>query len=260
MTNIARVSAIAADTVRGLLRDRVLHAIVLLAAVVIALAWLLGGVTFHEEERLARDLGLAAIALAGVVLATVLGARVVHRDVERRAVDLLLTRPLTRGELLVGRFLGCALVMLLAVTILGGAVALTLRSAGGVFDGAMLRACLLLWVEELIVLALALLFSTFTTPLLASLYTLGLWAVGRSLPELRGLAGGNFVTRSLLHIVPDTHLYFPSGSALDGRAVSVNGARFVDWSYVAWAGGYGALYVAAALCVAVTIFARRDLA
>jgi hypothetical protein len=139
-------------------------------------------------------------------------------------------------------------------------MALALAGAGGAFDVALLRAVVLLCIEQLVVLALALTLSIVTTPLLAALYTLGLWAVGRSLPELRALATGHPLAQGFLYIVPDTHLYFPSGATIDGHAVSVNGARFVDWSYVAWAGGYGALYATLSLCVAAMVFARRDLA
>jgi hypothetical protein len=118
-------------------------------------------------------------------------------------------------------------------------------------------------MEVLVVAAIAVFFSSFSSPFLSGIFTLALWVIGRVTPELRAAVAQSetpwirLVARVALAIVPDLHLFSISGSAVDGAAVSVHGT-FVSWSYVGAAVGHGALWIAALLVAACAIFRKRD--
>jgi hypothetical protein len=109
----------------------------------------------------------------------------------------------------------------------------------------------------------AVLFSSFSSPFLSGAFTLGLFVVGRSMPELREMISklGSPALKGLLygatHVVPDLSLFFVSGSMLDGQYTTVH-SEYVDWSYVATASGYGLAYAGCALFLAILLFSRRD--
>ncbi|MGZ3429921.1 MAG: hypothetical protein ACXVCV_24895, partial [Polyangia bacterium] len=117
--------------------------------------------------------------------------------------------------------------------------------------------------EVAVITAVAVLFSSFSSPILSGALTLGIFVVGHFTPDLRELIGkvGSGWLRALLRgvvrVFPDLHLFYVSGSMVGGQQVSVHGT-YVDWSYVALAGVYGAFYCAAALALAMIIFSRRD--
>jgi ABC-type transport system involved in multi-copper enzyme maturation permease subunit len=118
------------------------------------------------------------------------------------------------------------------------------------------------WLEVITVAAIAIFFSSFSTPFLSGIFALGMWVIGRLTPDLEAATRAaapwiRITTRVALEIVPDVHLFAVSGRTLDGTAVSVHG-DFVPWSYVATAAGYGAVYIAALLGLAVLVFGRRD--
>jgi hypothetical protein len=129
--------------------------------------------------------------------------------------------------------------------------------------GAVVRAAALLFDEVMVVTAIAVMFSSFSTPFLSGMFTLGLWVIGKFTPEMRELIGKlpSDATRvlldGLLRVVPDLHLFYVSGGMIGGRVVSVHG-DYVDWSYVATASAYGAAYAGCALALAMLLFARRD--
>jgi hypothetical protein len=136
-----------------------------------------------------------------------------------------------------------------------------LMTYGSAIDAALAKAILLLFVEVLVITAVALLFSSFSTPLPSAFFTLGVFVVGRSTPEIRAVAGklgapGVFM-RAVAAVVPDLHLFFASGSLVGGERVTVHEA-YVDWSYVGTATIYGLGYAALMLAAAAFLFRRRD--
>jgi ABC-type transport system involved in multi-copper enzyme maturation permease subunit len=124
------------------------------------------------------------------------------------------------------------------------------------------KALLLSWFEVLTVAAIAIFFSSFSTPFLSGIFALAVWVIGRVTPDLEAQVGRaapwiRVTTKIALEIVPDLHLFAVSGRTLDGTAVSVHG-EFVPWSYVALAGAHGLGWIVALLALAALLFHRRD--
>jgi len=260
---IARIGAIALNTFREATRNKVLYLLLLFAIGLITFALALGQMSLHEEHRVTRDLGLGGIALFGVLIAIFVGVNLVYKELDKKTVFSLIPKPIHRFEFVLGKYAGMVLTLFVQVAIMAAVLSAVLLVQKGDLDGALARAILLLFVEVIVITAVAVLFSTFSSPILSGAFTLGLYAIGRSTPELRQLIGKlhspalRVVLSSALRVVPDLHVFYVSGSMVEGEYVSVHGG-YVDWGYVATATAYGLGYVACALSLAILLFSRRD--
>jgi ABC-type transport system involved in multi-copper enzyme maturation permease subunit len=259
-----RIGAIALNTFREAIRNRILYVLLLFAIALIASSLAVSQLSLHEEARVTRDLGLGGIELFGVLIAVFVGVNLVYKELDRKTVFALIPKPLHRWEFIAGKFVGMVLTLAVLIAIMAASLclAIVLQSGGIENAGSLFRAILLLFVEAMVITAVAVLFSSFSTPLLSGAFTLGLFIVGCFTPELRELIGrlnavGRVACSTLLRVVPDMHVFYVSGSMVGGRHVSVHG-DYVDWSYVATASGYGVFYAGCALALAMLLFARRD--
>lgn len=258
-----RIWAIAINTFREAARIRVLYGIIVLVVASNLLALVMGEMSIREESRVARDVGLAGISLFGSLTAIFLGVFLLYSEVQRRTVHSIVSKPIERWEFVVGKYLGMALVLTVLVGLFGLAMALLLGSQGVALSTAVGKAIALSWGEVLTVAAIAIFFSSFSSPFLSGIFALGLFALGRLTPDIEAAAATakegwiQAVTKVALQIVPDLHLYSISGRSLDGVAVSVHG-DFVSWQYVAVALGYGGLWILGLLAAASLLFQRRD--
>ncbi len=261
-----RVVAIAINTFREAVRNKILYVLLFFAVLIIGSALGLGQLSLTEQVRVTRDVGLGGIALFGVLIALFVGVNLVYKEIDRKTVFALIPKPMHRWEFILGKYLGMVATLAVQVAIMAVVLFAVLLAQGSAVadEGAVVRALTLLFVEIMIVTAVAVLFSSFTTPLLSALFGFGVFIAGRSTPELREIISRaqepttRRVLGAVVHVLPDLNLYYVSGSMVDGHAVSVSGPRFVEWSYVAMAAGYGAAYIAVLLLAAMLIFSRRD--
>jgi ABC-type transport system involved in multi-copper enzyme maturation permease subunit len=260
-----RIWAIAINTFREAARIRVLYGIVVLVLASNALALVMGEMSIREETRVARDVGLAGISLFGSLTAIFLGVFLLYTEVQRRTIHAIVSKPIERWEFVVGKYAGMALVLTSLVALFGVAMALLFGAQGVPLTSAVLKAVVLAWGEVLTVAAVAIFFSSFSSPFLSGIFALGLFVLGRLTPDIELAAATakqgwiRAVTRVALEVVPDLHLFSVSGRSLDGVAVSVNG-EFVSWGYVATAAGYGLLWILGLLAASSLLFSRRDFA
>lgn len=260
-----RILAIALNTFREAIRNKVLYSLLFFAVALIASALVLGQMSLHEEARVTRDLGLGGMALFGVLIAIFVGVNLVYKELDKKTVFSLIPKPIHRYEFVLGKFAGMLLTLAVQIAIMSAVLFAVLAVQGVALSeaGPVVRAIVLLFGEVTVITAVAVLFSTFTSPFLSGVFTLGIFLVGRSTPELRelihrlGSAAGRRALSGALRLVPDLHVFYVSGSMVDGHYVTVHG-DYVDWSYVATASGYGVLYAACALALAVLLFSRRD--
>lgn len=263
MASARRIWAIALNTFREAARIRVLYGILVLVVASNLLALVMGEMSIREEARVARDVGLAGISLFGSLTAIFLGVFLLYTEVQRRTIHAIVSKPIERWEFVVGKYAGMALVLTLLVALFGLAMAALLGTQGVSLSSAVLKAVVLSWGEVLTVAAIAIFFSSFSSPFLSGIFALGLFALGRLTPDIELAAATakagwiRAVTRVALEIVPDLHLFSISGRTLEGAAVSVNG-EFVRWAYVGTALGYGALWIIGLLAASSLLFHRRD--
>lgn len=263
-----RVVALSLNTFREAIRNKILYVLLFFGIGVIASALALGQMSLHEEARITRDVGLGGMLLFGVLIGVFVGVNLVYKELDRKTVFALIPKPIHRWEFILGKYVGMVLTLLVLVAIMSavlfGVLALQHLAAGADNDVApVVRAIVLTFCELAVVTAVAVLFSSFSTPLLSGAFTLGMFVVGHFTPELReliarvGSTAARLALSAGLRLFPDLHLFYVSGAMVGGQYVSVHGA-YVDWSYVGAAAAYGALYSACALALAMLLFSRRD--
>ena len=262
-------SIIAVNVFRESVRDKVLYNLVLFAILLIGASYMLGQLTAGQDVKIIKDLGLGATSVFGLFIAVFIGIGLVSKEVERRSIYALLAKPIHRYQLVLGKY--CGLVLTLAVNISVMALALYLvlaYMAWGVapeialtwdapaLDPALLTAIGLILVELMLVTAIALFFSTFSTPILSAALTFGLFVVGHFSSDLRNFkdvvdspaAAG--LARGLFWVLPNLAQFDVKSAVVHGQSVPPG--------YVLLAIAYGAAYIAMLLVVSVAIFSRRD--
>jgi len=263
------VGWIALNTFRESVRDKVLYNLVVFAILLIGASYLIGQLTAGQDVKIIKDLGLAATSIFGVFMAIFIGIGLVSKEVERRSIYGLLAKPIERYQLVLGKYAGLVLTLAVNVTIMTVALYVVLGymtwltplavrttwDAPGV-DPRMLAAIGLTFVELSMVTAIALAFSTFSTPILSAAFTFGIFVAGRFSADLRNF---NQVVDSPAAASLAGALYWvlPNLAPFDVRAQVVHGQP-VTLDYLALTVGYGVLYIAAVLAVAVLVFSSRD--
>ncbi len=262
-----RIAAIAVNTLREALRNRLLAVFVLFALGLMAFSLVLGEMSLGEEVRVLKDLGLAGISLVGVAVSLFLGVNLLSKELDKKTVFFIIPKPMFRVEFLLGKFVGLVATVLLLTTLMSLVLWGFVLVQGGAHGPAMVRAEVLIGMELCVLIAVALLFSSFSSPYLSAMLTAGLWMIGRNTGELRTFASSAKLSGTWLgtiltwvaNMVPDFQLFYVSGHEVGGRGIATVHEGFVDAGYVWQAGAYGALYVAGCLAVAAVLFQRRDL-
>jgi len=259
---IGRIWAIALNTFREAARIRVLYGILVLVIGANLMAIVLGEMVTNEQARVARDVGITGISLFGSLTAIFLGVFLLYTEVQRRTIHAIVSKPIERWEFVVGKYLGMVLVLTVLVALFAVAmVGMLLIQDVGV-SAAVLKAVVLAWFEVLTVAAIAIFFSSFSTPFMSGIFALAMWGFGRVTPEIEAASRDaapwiRTLTRITLEIVPDLHLFAVSGRTIDGEHVSVH-ADLVSWGYVAMASLHGLGWIVGLLALAALLFHRRD--
>jgi Cu-processing system permease protein len=255
-----RAGVVALNTFREAVRDRVLYNLVFFALLMMAAAILVGQISIGIEQMVIVNLGLSAISLIGLLIAVFIGVGLVHKEIDKRTLYALLAKPVRRWEFLLGKFGG--LVLTLAVNTAAMAAGLLLavmyiKHSLERSDAVLLVAVYFILLKLALVVALAMLFSCFTTPLLAILFTAGLYATGMFAPQLRD-PQGNMLTGGFATLARWFSYVLPNFANFDVMALAAHG-RAVPRALVLQDTLYGALYCAIVLAAATVVFSRRDL-
>ena len=249
------IGRIAVSVFRESVRDKVLYSLVFFAVLLMAVSYLIGQLTAGEDVKIIKDLGLAAISIFGLLIAVFIGIGLVWKEVDRRSIYSLLAKPMRRYEFVLGKYAGLALTLIVNVAAMTAAYYAVLAYLGGA-DPALLEAVVLIIVELLLVTAVALFFSTFSSPFLSAVLTIGLWVIGNFNADLRNFGDivdspvAVWTARTVYHVLPDFGIFDIKTQVVHGLAV--------PWSYVGLTAAYGFVYIALLLTGGVIIFSRRD--
>ncbi len=255
-----RAGVVALNTFREAVRDRVLYSLVFFALLMMVAAVAVGQISIGIEQTVIVSLGLTAISVIGVLISVFIGVALVSKEMDKRTLYALLAKPVRRWEFLLGKFGG--LVLTLAVNTAAMALGLLLvmlyvKHSLERSDAVVLVAVYFILLKLALIVALALLFSCFTTPLLAILFTVGLYIVGLYVQELRDLpvevmspAMAAF-TKWLSHLLPNFENFNVMAMAAHGRAVP--GALILQNTL------YAVVYCTIVLTAAAVVFSRRNL-
>jgi len=255
-----RAGIVAWNTFREAVRDRVLYNLVFFALLMIAAALLVGQISIGIEEIVIVTLGLSAISLIGILMAVFIGVGLVSKEMEKRTLYALLAKPVRRWEFLLGKFAGLFLTLAVNTAAMAAGLAGAMWLVQGSLkaeDAAVLVAVYFILLKLAIVVSLALLFSCFTTPLLSTLFTAGLYVAGVFAPEIRAI--GKVTGNAALDAVAMVFSYLlPNFDNFNVIAAAAH-RRAIPGMLVAQNTLYAAVYCAIALAGATMIFSRRNL-
>ena len=262
-------AAIAINVFRESVRDKVLYNLVLFAVLMMGASYLIGQLTAGQDVKIVKDLGLSAISMFGVFIAVFIGIGLVSKEVERRSIYALLAKPIHRYQIVIGKYAGLTLTLAVNVVIMAGALyAVLVYTSWGVdatvqrawdapaLDPALLKAVALILVELMLITAMALFFSTFSTPMLSAAFTFGLFIVGHFSADLRNFdqvvdsPAAVRLARGLYWILPNLAQFDVKAQVVHGQPVPVG--------YLALTAAYAALYISMLLAIAMFVFSRRD--
>lgn len=256
MGTLDRILAIAGNTMREAVRSRVLYTLLFFALALIGTGVLLSTLSYVERERILQDVGFAAIRVFGVAIAIFVGIGLVHREIDRRTVYTILSKPIARSEFLLGKYLGLLATLWLQIAVMGACFAFVSWLAEAPLTGAHAAALAGIAGEVAVMVAIALLFSSITTPMLAGFFTAGLWLIGHLTRDLRAL-GAQADAASVTRVTELLYRALPDLEAFDLTSQAAHGLPLATSDLVLPA-IYGLGYVVLALVVAVAAFERRD--
>jgi ABC-type transport system involved in multi-copper enzyme maturation permease subunit len=258
MISATRVGAVAGNTLREAIRNRVLYTLLAFALLLIGSSILLANLSYVEQGRILQDIALGSMRLFGVALAIAVGINLIHREVERRTIYTILAKPISRGEFLLGKYLGLVATIWMLVAIMSVVfVAVSLADGTPVGLGHA-AALLLLGMELAVVVGVATLFSAFTTPTLSALFTTALWVAGNLTRDLEQLAQQTRVDE-IIGVARVLHQVLPDLAAFNLSLKATHGLPIAAAAEVGLPLAYGAAWCAFLLLVAIAIFRRRDL-
>ncbi|HEY9732111.1 MAG TPA: ABC transporter permease subunit [Drouetiella sp.] len=192
---LSSITAISLNTFRETMRDKIMYAFILFAFVISLLSVLLGSLSVGQDVKILQDFGLAAISFISGIIAVFAGTNLVYKELEKRTVYLIFTKPITGWQFIAGKYLGLASSVLAVVIAMGlflsGLIWLirpehTLTALPAVLQLTM-SAVMFVYLELLLVIALATFFSTFSSPVMSVLFTLALWLIGHFGESLKQL-------------------------------------------------------------------------
>jgi ABC-type transport system involved in multi-copper enzyme maturation permease subunit len=247
---------IAHNTYRETIRDRVLLGIVAAGLALMALTQVAKPLAMGEGLRLTVDLGLSSISFLGLLVVLLVGAGLVAKEIERRTIFNLLSRPLPRSVYLVGKWAGLSASLWMVAAALGLALWVVVAIMGHPgYAGALLQAVYLEGLELTLVTAIAVFFSALSTPVLSALYTLGLFLAGQWCDDLRAFAShAPGLLRGMLQLFADL---LPNLPLFDVRTLAAAG-ELASATQVGLATGYTLLYCGCMLALGAAALESRD--
>jgi ABC-type transport system involved in multi-copper enzyme maturation permease subunit len=266
------IAVVAGGVFRESIRDRIGYGLVFFAVLLIAASFLLAQLTAGQDVKIVKDLGLAASSAIGVLIAIFYGIGLVTKEVERRSIYSLLSKPITRAQFITGKYVGLVITLLINLAVMTIAMYLVLalldwttlpilRGAQGAeaaaLDPRMLKAVILIGVELMVMTAVAMFFSTFSGSFLSAGCALAFYVIGHFGEDLKHL--DNLVhSRALAVVGRGLYYLLPNLGPLDVKADVVHGIA-VSGSHMLMASLSSGLYIGVLLLASTLIFSRRDL-
>jgi ABC-type transport system involved in multi-copper enzyme maturation permease subunit len=254
-----RVRAIALNTFRESVRDRVLYNLILFALVLMGASIFVSDLSIDQESTFIADLGLSSMIVFGGLIAIFIGVGLVYKEIDKKTIYSLLSKPVHRYELIVGKYAGLCMTLLLncAVMALGTIMALAYVNRGFTrLELAVLPAAFLIYLEHALLVAVALTFSTFTTPMLSALFSFATYVIGHFSGDLQTAASlsKSGLVRVLLtvfyYLLPNLSNFGFIGEASRGQMVPVNMALSASI--------YAGVYCVILVSIATFIFQWRN--
>jgi ABC-type transport system involved in multi-copper enzyme maturation permease subunit len=256
MNPLIRMHTIASNTFREAIRNKLLYTLLGFGVLMIGAGVLLATLSYVEVNEILQDMGMAAIRFFSAGIAIFVGIGLIHNEVDRRTIFTILSKPVSRTEFLIGKWAGLTFTVWLQLVLMGIAFAIVSGMAGAPLNIGHVMAIGLIGLELMVLVAVATLFSSFTTPMLAASFSIGLWLIGHLSREVHVLGqqsdveSVSWTAGFVFEILPDFEVFNKTLEAVHGLPIA--------GSEVGLAVVYACGYTAGILALASIIFSRRD--
>jgi len=257
LTFLQQLTAIIGNTFREAIRDRILYNLVIFVLLITLAAVFLGELTAGQEARVIVNLGLSSILLFGTFISIFVGVSIVWKEIEKRTVYAIFSKPVGRSTFLVGKYLGLCLTLTVNLAIMAAGVCVALIYVNGVaLIWPMLAGALLIALELTIVTAVAVMFSSFSTPALSALLTFFVFLIGHFSASLVDFARG-IGSASAEAIFSAIYYLLPNFSHFSFIAQSSNG-ELATHQAIGIAIAYAILFDVIFMSIATAVFSLRN--
>ncbi|ALA60159.1 ABC transporter permease [Nitrospira moscoviensis] len=250
-----KVLSIALNTFRENLRDKLLYNLLVFALLMIGSSLLLMRLTLGEFHRLLLDVGLASTNIFSVLIAIFVGIGLVNKEIEKKTIYTIVSKPVARYEFLLGKYIGLTITLFVNLTIMTAGLLAVLLAQNVPIEAVLFKAIGLILLECMVVTAVALLCSTFTSATLSAIFTLATYVIGHLTADLKTFAekmgeGMQAVMNGLYYVLPNLERFNLKGHVVHHLEVSTSDLLLIVL--------YGLTYVTFLLLSASIIFQRRD--
>ena len=250
-----KVLSIALNTFRENLRDKLLYNLLIFALLLIGSSILISKLTLGDFDRLMIDIGLASINFFGVLIAIFIGIGLVSKEIDKKTIYTIVSKPVARYEFLLGKYLGLSVTLFVNTAVMVMGLVLVLSARNVPVDLLLFKAVALIFVEFMVITAVALLFSTFTSTTLSAIFTLAVFVIGHLTPDLKTFGEkmdevGQGVMNGLYYVLPNLERFNLKGHVIHHLEVANTDLMLIVL--------YGLTYAAFLLFTASVIFQRRD--
>ncbi|MEL6326327.1 MAG: ABC transporter permease subunit [Cyanobacteria bacterium J06626_23] len=257
--HLGRVGVVARNVFLEVIRDRILYLVVLFAVLMALASILLPEIAAATEDKIILDVGLAGINVLALVITIFVGTGLINKEIEKKTVLVLIAKPVSRFEFILGKHLGLSAVLATVMAALTGVFFSVLLIQGIAFPaGAILVAVLFMLLEMVLLVAVAMLFGVFTSSLLATLLTFAVFLVGHLSQDIvrfgRVVDSENFqrIARWIYLVLPDLErLNFKNEAIYGASLLPGPGELFLNALYAL-------IYTALLIIITTNIFARRQ--
>ena len=261
------IATIAKNTLREAIRDKVLYNLLIFTAIVITASVLLGQLTIGQDQRVIKDIGLASMSLFGVLIATFVGTSLVHKEIRRKTIYNIISKPIHRYEFILGKYCGLLLTMFINLIVMTIVLFAVLTIHRLLFPQPMqgvepigyillLKAVMLIFVELMLITSIAILFSTTSSSAMSVFFTLSIYVVGQMAADIKGLAAGleNVFLKGICYLC---YYLMPNLDNFNIRAEMVRDV-FVSNRFILYAIVYGIFYMAAVLLISILSMEKKE--
>ncbi|MBN2373755.1 ABC transporter permease [bacterium] len=248
--------AVAFNTFREAVRDHILYNLLIFALIIIGGSTIIGNLTIGQGYKVITDIGLASISIFGVLISIFVGIGLVYKEISRKTIYNVLSKPIRRSEFLFGKYMGLLITLAVNVFLMTLCLLITLYYIEGVFSWNILPAVVMIFFELMLVTSVALLFSTFSSPTLSAMFTMAIYVIGHLTEDLVQLSQKTEsviirnATKFIYYILPN----------LDNFNIRTNVVHHIPVmpGYYQFVFSYWFLYMCIIFLLAVYIFAGRD--
>lgn len=251
-----KIRAIAFHTLKEAIRDRILYLILFFAVICIGFSRLLALLTIGDRVKVIKDVGLSSLSLFGALMAILIGTGLVYKEIDKKTIYTLLSKPIHRYQFLLGKFFGLVLTLFIMLLLMSIIFLALIFFHTFKIEWQMLIAILYIFLELCLITSVALLFSCFSTPILSSIFSLAFYLIGHTAWGLETLiikikpGFGKAVAQALYQFLPDLENFNFKTEVVHNLPIPPSIFLFSTL--------YGIFYTLFVLTIALLIFRKKD--